>query len=217
MTGGTVFLTGATGYLGSRLAARLLERGHAVHALARGGSEGKLPVGALAVVGDALDSASYADRVPLGTTFVHLVGVAHPAPWKAVEFERVDLGSVVAALAAARAAEVTHFVYVSVAQPAPAMRAYVAVRARCEAAIRASALPATFLRPWYILGPGHSWPSVLIPFYALAERLPFSREAALRLGFVHIAEMITALAWAVEHPADGVRILDVPAIRAIAE
>jgi uncharacterized protein YbjT (DUF2867 family) len=169
------------------------------------------------VVGDALEAASYAASVPRGATFAQLVGVAHPAPWKAAEFERVDLGSVTAALAAARAAEVAHFVYVSVAQPAPAMRAYVAVRERCEAAIRASGLPATVLRPWYILGPGHRWPSVLIPFYALAERLPFSRAAALRLGFVRLPEMIAALAWAVEQPAAGVRILEVPAIRALAE
>ncbi len=212
----TVFLTGATGYLGGRLAARLLERGHAVHALARRGSEGRLPVGCVAVVGDALDGDSYAAAVPRGASFVHLVGVPHPAPWKAAEFERVDLGSVTAALAAAHAAAVAHFVYVSVAQPAPAMRAYVAVRSRCEAAIRASGLPATLLRPWYILGPGHRWPAVLVPFYALAERLPFARPAALGLGFVRLPQMITALAWAIEHPNDGVRILDVPAIRALA-
>jgi uncharacterized protein YbjT (DUF2867 family) len=210
-----VFVTGATGYLGGRLAARLLERGHRVHALARPGSEGRIPVGCVPVVGDALDGASYAAAVPRGAAFVHLVGVAHPAPWKAAEFERVDGGSLRAALAAAREAAVSHFVYVSVAQPAPVMRAYQAVRARCEEAIRASGLPATLLRPWYILGPGHRWPAILLPFYAVAERLPFSREAALRLGFVRLPQMIAALAWAVEHPADGVRVLDVPAIREI--
>ena len=38
-----VFITGGTGYLGSRLIPRLVARGHAVRALVRPGSEGKLP------------------------------------------------------------------------------------------------------------------------------------------------------------------------------
>ena len=106
-----------------------------------------------------------------------------------------------------------HFVYLSVAQPAPAMRAYVAVRAECERLITASGIPATFIRPWYVLGPGHRWPYAILPIYALLERLPGTRDTARRLGLVRLREMVTALAWAVENPPDGMRILDVEAIR----
>lgn len=50
-----VFLTGGSGYLGSRLIPRLLSRGHRVTALVRPHSQDKLPSGCEAVSGNALD------------------------------------------------------------------------------------------------------------------------------------------------------------------
>src|SRR5207237_3540678 len=132
------------------------------------------------VLGDALDASSYAARVAPADTLVQLVGTPHPSPSKAAEFERVDRASGLAALDAARAGRVRHLVYVSVAQPAPIMRAYVAVRADVEAAIRdahdVGGPAATFLRPWYVLGPGHQWPHLLRPLYALGRLLPSTRD-----------------------------------------
>ncbi|HEX4965799.1 MAG TPA: NAD(P)H-binding protein [Thermoanaerobaculia bacterium] len=213
-TGRRVFVTGGTGYLGQRLIPALLARGHDVRALARPGSEKRLPAGCQAVSGNALDAASFASQVAPADTFVHLVGVSHPAPWKEEQFRQVDLGSVRASVAAAREGGIRHFVYLSVAQPAPVMRAYVAVRAECEALITAAGLPAaTFVRPWYVLGPGHRWPYLLLPLYAMAERFAGPRSTALRLGLVTLRQMIDTLVWAVENPADGVRVLDVEAIR----
>jgi uncharacterized protein YbjT (DUF2867 family) len=208
-----VFLTGGTGYVGRRLIAELLSRGHAVRALARRGSEARLPPGCEAVVGDALDRASFAHAVRPGDTFVQMVGTPHPNPRKAAEFERVDFMSARESVAAARAAGVAHFVYVSVAQPAPAMRAYVGVRARCEAMVREAGLDATFVRPWYVLGPGHRWPYLLVPMYALLERIPATHETARRLGLVTLDDMVAALVQAVERPPGGIRIVDVPEIR----
>ncbi|HSD40612.1 MAG TPA: hypothetical protein VLD36_01990 [Burkholderiales bacterium] len=58
-------------------------------------------------------------------------------------------------MTAASAAGVRHFVYLSVAQPAPVMHAYIAARAAAETRLRASGLDAPILRPWYVLGRGH--------------------------------------------------------------
>lgn len=160
-----------------------------------------------------MHGVSYAGRISPADTFVHLVGVSHPSPARAEEFLSVDLASVVAAVPAAVTAGIRHFVYVSVAQPAPTMKAYVAARARGEALIRESGLNATIVRPWYVLGPGHWWPVLLIPGYWIAGLVPSSRETARRLGLVTIAQMLRALLWAVENPVNGVRVLEVPEIR----
>jgi len=210
----SVFIAGGTGYMGRSLIPVLIERGHTVYAVVRPGSERKLTPGATAVPGDVLDGSTYKSAIPPDATFVQLVGVPHPSPSKAAQFRAVDLVSAQAAVAAAQAAGVCHFVYVSVAHPAPAMKAYVQVRMECEESIRRSGMNATILRPWYVLGPGHLWPYLLVPGYWLCERLPATREGALRLGLVTLKQMVCALVAAIEAPADGIQIVDVPAIRA---
>jgi uncharacterized protein YbjT (DUF2867 family) len=192
----------------------LAAHAHEVVALARPGSEHNLPAGCAAVVGDALDGSSYERHLAGCDTFIQLVGVAHPSPAKAKEFVEVDQRSGLEAIRAAKRAGVAHFIYVSVAHPAPAMHAYIAARSACEKELETSGLNATILRPWYVLGPGHRWPYALIPFYWLAEKIPSTREGARRLGLVTVEQMLRALAEAVEHPVSGVRVIEVPAIRA---
>jgi uncharacterized protein YbjT (DUF2867 family) len=208
-----IFITGGTGYMGRRLIGELLRRGHRVRALARPASLARLPGGCEPVAGDALDARTFSHRIAPADTFVQLVGTPHPGPAKAAEFRTVDLVSARESVAAASAAGVKHFIYVSVAHPAPAMHAYVAVREEAETLIRDRGLDATILRPWYVLGPGHRWPLLLLPLYALCERLPPTRDTARRLGLVTLPQMIAALVHAVEHPARGQRIVEVPDIR----
>jgi uncharacterized protein YbjT (DUF2867 family) len=198
-----IFVTGGTGYLGRPLTARLAARGHAVRALCRPASASRLPPGVCAVLGDALRSSTFAAAVPPADTFVHLVGTPHPNPTKAREFQEVDLASLAAAVEAATSAGIRHFVYVSVAHPAPVMRAFIAARVAAEERIRASGLDATILRPWYVLGPGHRWPYLLLPVYALLSRLPATRDGARRLGLVTRDQMVGALLRAVENPTRG--------------
>lgn len=199
--------------MGSRLIPLLVGRGHEVKALVREGSETKLPAGILPIVADPLRMDSYTAQVRGADTFVHLIGVAHPSPAKAKEFREIDLPSAQVAVRAARDAGIRHFIYLSVAQPAQMMQAFIAVRSEGERMIRESWIPATFVRPWYVLGPGHRWAYLLLPFYWLCERIPSTKESAHRLGLVTISQMLDSLVWAVENPPDGVRILDVPKIR----
>ena len=143
-----VFITGATGYLGRPLVDQLQAQGHEVRSLVRQGQSISCP----RVEGDALDASSFSANVRGYDTLVHLVGTPKPAPWKAKQFEAVDKKSLEASLAAVQEANVRHLVFLSVAQPSPVMRAYVAVRQECEARIRASGVSATLLRPFYVLG-----------------------------------------------------------------
>ncbi len=211
-----VFITGGTGYIGAGVIPALLERGHRVRALVRPGSKAKLPAECEVVSGNALDANTYRQLVRPADTFIHLVGVGHPSPANTADFRAIDLVSARGAIDSCAELGMQHFIYVSVAHPAPMgmMKEYIAVRVECEEMIRARHLNATILRPWYVLGPGHRWPYALLPFYKLCEWLPFTRAAALRLGLVTIDQLILALVEAVESPAQGTRVVGVPEIRA---
>ncbi len=200
--------------MGTRLARRLIDRGHRVTAVAREASRGKLPAGCEVIVADVLNAQTWKHHLRPDHTIVHLVGTPHPSPAKARQFVEIDLRSLKETVAAAVFAGIEHLVYVSVAHPAPAMKAYIEVRSQCESIIRASGLRATILRPWYVLGPGHWWPVALIPFYRIAEMIPATADGARRLGLVTIGDMLAALVHSVEHPTNGLEILEVPAIRA---
>ena len=208
-----VFITGGTGYMGQHLVPPLVQRGHTTRALVRPGSESKLPPGCTPVFGDALNAESHAHSVPPSDTLVQLVGTPKPNPRKAQQFREVDLKAGMAAVMAARQAGIRHLVYVSVAHPAPLMHAYIEPRVEVEKAIASSGLNATILRPWYVLGPGHRWPYLILPVYWIMGAIPSKRATAVRLGLVTLKQMIAALVDAIEYPAQGVRIIEVPDIR----
>ncbi len=94
------------------------------------------------------------------------------------------------------------------------MQDYIAARAAGEAAVRATGLPASILRPWYVLGPGHRWPYLLLPLYGVAWLFPGSRATARRLGLIRRPTMIRALVRAIQSDRPGVEVLDVPALSA---
>jgi uncharacterized protein YbjT (DUF2867 family) len=205
-----IFITGGSGYIGRHLIPALLARGHRVRGVVR--RRGTLPKGAEEVIANALDADTFVEAVAAGDTFVQLVGVAHPSPAKAQQFREVDLVSVRESVRAAVEARVGHFVYLSVAQPAPIMRDYIAVRAEGESLVRASGIAATFLRPWYVLGPGHRWPYLLLPFYWLVRS-----ETSRRLHPVKLQDVVRAMVHAIEQPPGGVRVIEAPELRRSAE
>jgi len=199
--------------LGRRLIPLLIEQGHAVRALVRKGSENKLPEKCEAVFGDALKKETFSHLIKDADTFVQLVGTPRPSPAKAKQFREVDLPAVQAGVSSAIENNIKHFVYVSVAHPAPIMKAYIAVRMEGERLIRESGMNATVIRPWYVLGPGHWWAYSLLPIYKMMELIPSTRERANRLGLVKLNQMVAALLNSIENPAEGIRILNVPDIR----
>jgi uncharacterized protein YbjT (DUF2867 family) len=212
----TVFITGATGYIGKRLAKLLLQRGHTVIALVRKGSEHKVTAGAQAVIADPFNAASFQTAIPEGAVFVQLLGVPHPSPKKAQQFKEIDLRSVKASADAAAVAAVSHFIYVSVAMaPSKIMAAYQAIRKEGEEYSKSKGLNCSFIRPWYVFGPGHYWPFILLPVYCVAELVPAWRKKARAMALVTIRQMLRTLVSVVEADPKPLRIVEIKQIRSV--
>ena len=210
----TVFITGGTGYIGKRLTKRLLLRGHKVMALVRKGSEHKITTNAEIVVANPFDAKTFQQFIPKESVFVQLLGVSHPSPKKAKQFQEIDLRSVKASADAAANAGVAHFIYISVAMsPSKLMQAYQAVRSEGEKYCLSKTFNCTFIRPWYVLGPGHRWPVILLPFYGLAELVPSWRKQARAKALVTIGEMLNTLINAIENEPSPLRVYEIKDIR----
>jgi uncharacterized protein YbjT (DUF2867 family) len=209
----TVFITGATGYIGKRLVKRLLAKGYKVIALVRKGSEHKVPSGAEILTANPFNASSFQQGIPAGCVFVQLLGVPHPSPVKAQQFKDIDLRSVKASADAAASARVSHFIYLSVAMlPSKLMHAYQEVRKEGEQYCVSKRLNCTFIRPWYVLGPGHWWPIVLLPLYLVAELIPSWREKARALGLVTIKQVLNPLVDVIEADAKPLNVIEIPDI-----
>lgn len=200
-----IFITGGTGYIGKRIIPMLAGKGFTISALVRKGSENKLPQGCTPVFGNALDSTTFVDAVTGNDTFIQLVGVAHPSPAKKKEFKKIDLVSVTESVKAAKTAGVKHFIYLSVAEPAPTMHEYISVRKQGEQMITESGMKATFIKPWYVLGPGHWWPYFIFPVYWLCMIIPGVKETAKRLYPVKLSNVVNAIVHAADNPPDWIR------------
>jgi nucleoside-diphosphate-sugar epimerase len=108
-----VLVTGATGFIGGRIAEHLLARGDQVVALTRNPQRGErlAAAGATVVVGDLSDADALARAVAGCDAVIHCAGVPRPASWKV--FRRVHVEGTHHLIEAAQAAGVRRFVNVA--------------------------------------------------------------------------------------------------------
>lgn len=162
-------VTGATGYIGSRLAPRLLADGYTVRCLTR--SAGRLRdvpwSGQVEIAeGDLTDPPSVAAAlagVDVAYYLVHSMGQR--------EFEAIDRAAAVTFAAAARAAGLRRIIYLGGPEPHGPAQASPHLRSRAEVAriLLGSGVPAAVLRAAVIIGSGSASFEML---RYLTERLP---------------------------------------------
>lgn len=155
-----IVITGATGFVGRRLVARFAaDPSRELVLLVRRAVDARElgidPTRAQLVRCELADAATYAKALTGARTLVHLAartGKASPA-----EFERDNVATTRALLAAASAAGVARFLHVStIAVNYPEKRHYAYARSKeaAEALVRASALDWAIVRPTIVLGRG---------------------------------------------------------------
>ncbi len=164
---GRIALTGATGFVGSHLLARLKAQGRSVRALLRpapgcGPDSGD---GVEWVAGSLGDIAALDTLVDAAQTCIHLAGATRASD--ASRFHDANIIGTFNLAAAARKAGVKHFIHISSqAARAPRLSGYAASKAGGEAALgpfRAD-MQITVIRPPAVIGPGDP---MLAPVFSL--------------------------------------------------
>lgn len=130
-----ILLTGGTGGLGRSLIAALKRTGQDVRVLARGTG----PEGVETVKGDLLTGAGLVQGLAGVDTLLH-------AASNFKEPERVDVEGTQRLLAAAAAAKISHFLYVSIVGIEKVSTRYYRAKLAAEAAVSASPVPWTIFR-----------------------------------------------------------------------
>ncbi len=167
-----VFVTGATGFVGKHVAARLIADGHEPVCLVRDAgsdaAQGLRHLGARLVTGtitspeDVIAGAGGTDAT------IHLVGIIFER--RGASFQQVHVEGTINMLAAARTAGSSRFIHMSALGAGEnAVSAYLKTKWTAEHAVIASGLDYTILRPSIIYGPGGEFIDMLL---GQARRLP---------------------------------------------
>lgn len=191
-----VLVTGATGYVGSRLVPRLLERGHHVHAaVRREGSADRFPwVDDVELTRfDITDPDLVRDAVQGMDAVVYLIHSLDSDDFMTKDREAADL--------VARACEqagVDRVVYLSGLVPDGELSAHLRSRLQVEEVFLGSSVPATVLRAAMVIGAGSTSFEILRRLTRRVPVAPIPTWMRSRLQPVTIEEVTLAVAGALE-------------------
>jgi nucleoside-diphosphate-sugar epimerase len=205
---GRVLLTGATGFIGHHVCARLVERGDEVVALVRSPQKAsRLPKGVTPLEGDLSLFADPGTVLAPCDVVIHLAGVV--AADKLTDYDAVNFAAVrdLVACVARQSWAPARLVFASslaAAGPSPydgehteadalhPVDPYGAAKARAEDVVRDAPFPTTSFRPSIVLGPGDE--ASLTLFRAARGGLGFRVAGPpQRLSFVDVRDLVEAI------------------------
>lgn len=195
-----VFLTGASGYVGSAVLERLLAHGHQVTALVHRRPP-QARSGVSFVQGDVTDAVSLTRAMTGCEAVVHLVGIIEERPRKGITFERIHVEGTRNMLQAAKSNGIRRYVHMSAIAASPDGPAkYQRTKWAAEEAVRASGLDWTILRPTVVAGPGNEVIRMLAGVLKWAPVFPIFGSGAYEMQPVPIETVAEAFARALELP-----------------
>lgn len=186
----TIAITGATGFVGSRMLNLAVREGHLMRTLTRKRQDDRPNV---TWVKGALDNIASLDELCAGAEVVmHIAGVVN-APDRA-GFELGNVTGTLNVVEAAKRAGARRFIHISsLAATQPQLSIYGETKARAEKIVATSGLDWTIIRPPAIYGPGDR---EMLDLFKMARRgfvlLPPEKNATLSL--IHVDDLCRAIA-----------------------
>jgi len=198
-----VFLTGATGFVGSQVLQDLLEKGHQVRCLVREGSQGKLRVweGVEIAIGDVLGPESLREKLRGCQAAIYLVGIIREFPRKGITFDRLHYQGARNVMEAANEQEVSRFLHMSAlgARPGAPSR-YHQTKYMAEEYLKESGLAYTIFRPSVIFGPKDEFVNLLARMIQKAPLVPVVGDGKYKLQPVALENVSQGFVRALEMP-----------------
>jgi dihydroflavonol-4-reductase len=220
-----IFLTGATGFIGGRVARILSRRGHGLRCLVRSlpGAAALTALGAALIEGDVCDPDALDRGLAGAAAAIHLAGIYDVGVPVPAELTRVNVDGTRAFLDAARRAGTRLRIHISstaaleppasgeadeTAPPASAPYPSTYHRTKAEAhrlALEAQAAgePVTIVCPAFVYGPGDSGPAGRMIRDLVRGRLPGLLRDPGWFSFAHVDDVAAAVAAAVERGRPG--------------
>lgn len=184
----SLLITGASGFLGSALIPKLLERGHKVYALSRHPPEARENL--IPLVGDVTEPDLGLKEVPDDITAVHHLAAIHRlGNNQEEEIWQTNVGGTINVIEFCKKYEIPHLLFTSSAYT-QGRNPYEQSKAYCEWMVSNSSIPkVTIFKPSIIMGtPQHFYPghvsqfvSLLIKLHQRAEIIRRKIEGTLRL------------------------------------
>lgn len=217
-----ILVTGSTGYIGGRLAPRLVERGYRVRCLVRSAAKLRARPWARSpkveiVTGDAGDPAALARAMEGCTAAYYLV---HSMEASTPDYRSRDRALAEAFGRAAAAAGVGRIIYLGgLGETGEGLSQHLASRREVEGALRASGVPVTVLRAAMIIGSGSASFEIL---RYLVERLPIMitpRWVSTESQPIAVRDVLHYLITSLETPATAGKTLDIggPEVKSYAD
>jgi NADH dehydrogenase len=199
-----VFVTGASGFVGSEILRQLGAAGHTPRCLVRPGAEGKLALrqGVEIHHGDATVAASLEGALTGCDAVIHLIGIIREFPGRGITFRQMHVAATENILAAAENQGVRRFLHMSAnGARAGAPSPYHSSKWTAEERVREADLDWTIFRPSLIFGPGDGFVTMLADMIRRFPAVPVIGDGQYTFSPVAVSDVAAGFVAALTTPA----------------
>ncbi|MCS7182619.1 MAG: complex I NDUFA9 subunit family protein [Thermoanaerobaculum sp.] len=195
-----VLVTGASGFVGTRIVAELLQRGFQVVALARRLSQSSSEPGVIRVAADVTLSG-WERWVEGCSAVIHLVGIIREDPRQGITFHGAHVEATARVVEVCKKFGIFRLVHMSAVGADPQSPIpYHRTKGQAEELVRASGLAWTIFRPSVIFGPGDGFTTTLTGVIRRAPLVPVFGDGSYPLQPVAVEEVAEAFVASLENP-----------------